>query len=286
MTTTTLIDDRLRAFCFRYDPSAPLEAETTILAEEGGVRTTRFVISSTHGQRVPGLIWAPLQADRPLPAVLLQHGATSRKEDDYIRLTALRWSREGLLCVAIDASDHGERTRAQSDPQAIWTLPWTRRDHAIQMCVDLQRTVDYLESRDDVDVSRLGYVGFSMGTICGVPFVALDPRVKAAAFAVGGARLNEFQQPPADPRVREELALASAIVDPVHFAPLISPRPVLLVNGSRDELVPVSAARALFDALGEPKRIVWYDGGHTEMRGQEFKAIHAFLGEHLPDAQV
>src|SRR5262249_21433879 len=123
-------------------------------------------------------------------------------------------------------------------------------------CVDLQRTVDYLESRDDVDVSQLNYVGFSMGTICNVPFVALDPRIKAAAFAVGNARLNEFQPPPTDPRIHEELKLASAMINPVHFAPLISPRPVLLMNNNRDELVPVSAAQALFDALNEPKQII------------------------------
>lgn len=281
MTTTELIDDRLRAFFFRYDRTAPLEPETRVVSEADGVRTTHFVISSTHGQRVPGLIWAPLNAGGPLPSVLLQHGAGSRKEDDYIRLPALRWAKEGTVCVAIDANDHGERAHGQRDPQAIWTLPWTRRDHAVQMCVDLQRTVDYLETREDVDLSRLGYVAFSMGTITGVPFVALDRRVKAAAFAIGGARLNEFRAPPPDPRLRAELELASAIVDPVHFAPLIAPRPVLMVNGTRDELVPVGAAQALFDALVEPKQIVWFDGGHTEMRGSEFKAIRAFLSDTL-----
>ena len=281
MTTAAHVDTALRDLFFRYDRSAPLEPEERVLGEEGGVRTTHFAITSTHSLRVPGLIWSPLDAAGPLPVILLQHGATSRKEDDYIRLTARRWAAQGTICVAIDANEHGERQTHARDPQAIWTRPWTRRDHAVQMCVDLQRTVDYLETRAEADTSRLGYVGFSMGTINGVSFVALDERVKAAAFAVGGGNIGTFGPPPADPQLRADLETVAALVDPVQFAPRIAPRPVLMVNGLKDELVTPAAGQALFDALGEPKRIVWYDGGHTAIGGRELKEIWTFLRETL-----
>lgn len=281
MTAAAHVDTALRDLFFRYDRGAPLEPEERVLGAERGVRATHFVISTTHSLRVPGLIWSPLDAAAPLPVIILQHGATSRKEDDYIRLTALRWAAQGVICVAIDANEHGERQTRARDPQAIWTRPWTRRDHAVQMCVDLQRTVDYLETRADADTSRLGYVGFSMGTINGVAFVALDERVKAAAFAIGGGNLVALGPQPADPQRRADLETVAAIVDPVHFAPRIAPRPVLMVNGLRDEAVIPAAGQALFDALGEPKRIIWYDGGHTEIGGRELKEIWTFLRESL-----
>ena len=280
------VDDRVRELFYRYDPTTPLEAEERVIAEEDGVRTSHFVISSTHGERVPGLIWQPVAQTAPAPVILLQHGAKSRKEDDYIRVPAMRWAKQGMLCVAIDAHGHGERAteRHLREPDAIWTRPWTRRDHAVQMCQDLQRTVDYLEAREtrpDADVARLGFAGFSMGTINGVAFVALDQRVKAAAFAVGGARLVHLRPPPDDPELRADLELAVEIVEPASFAPRIAPRPVLMVNGRRDELVPPAAAEALYAALGEPKRIVWYDGGHAEMSGRELKEIWTFFSETL-----
>jgi dienelactone hydrolase len=281
VTAASIVDEHLRNLFFRYDRTAKLDPEESIVSEEAGVRTTHFVISSTHGQRVPGLIWSPAGADRPLPTVLLQHGAGSRKEDAYISLTARRWARQGMTCVAIDANDHGERQRGERDPSAIWTRPWTRRDHAVQMCVDLQRTVDYLETKAEADTTRLGFVGFSMGTINGVSFVALDRRVKAAAFAIGGGNLFELRPKPDDPMVRSELEIASQIVDPIYFAGKIAPRPVLMVNGLRDETVTPAAAEALYAALAEPKRIVWYDGGHTEIGGRELKEIWAFLQENL-----
>ncbi len=281
MTTASIVGDRVRDLFYRYDREMPLEPEAHVVAEEHGVRSTHFVISSTHGQRVAGLLWQPIDAAGPLPAILMQHGAGSRKEDDYIRLPALRWAREGFACVAIDANDHGERQTRPRDPQAIWQRPWTRRDHAVQMCVDLQRTVDYLATRPEIDPARLGFIGFSMGTLNGVSFVARDERVRAAVFCIGGANLSGFQTLPDDPPLIEEMRTVLAIVDPINFAAQIAPRPVLCINGRRDETVPLVAAQALFDALGEPKRIVWYDGGHTEMRGPEFKEAWQFLRETL-----
>jgi dienelactone hydrolase len=279
MPLETVVDARVRELCYRYDRDAPLEPEDDrVLGEERGVRTTHFAISSTHGQRVAGLIWAPLsRGANAYPTLLLQHGAGSRKEDDYIRITATRWAQRGATCIAIDAHEHGERFHSQERQQAVWARPWTRRDHAVQMCVDLQRTVDYLEARGDVDLARLGYLGFSMGTINGVAFVALDARVKRAAFAIGGASLLRLWPQPEDAQARADLETVAGMVDPVHFAPLIAPRPVLLVNGLRDEVIPPECGQALFDALGEPKQIVWFDGGHTDMSGRELRAIWAFL---------
>lgn len=281
MTAAPVVDQNLRDLLFGYDRALPLAPVERDLGVEGGVRTLHFAITSTHGERVPGLLWTPEGAVPPLPLILMQHGAGSKKEDPYISATARRWARGGFAVAAIDAHDHGERAREPHDPSLIWQLPWHHRDHAIQMCVDLQRTLDYLATRLEPDVARTGFVGFSMGTINGVQFVARDTRVRAAVFNIGGARLTEFRARSADPARRADFARVTEIVDPVHFAPYIAPRPVLMINGRQDESVPPPMAQALYDALGDPKEIIWYDGGHTGLTGAHFKAMEAFLRERL-----
>lgn len=53
------------------------------------------------------------------------------------------------------------------------------------------------------------------------------------------------------------------------------------VRTTHDETVPPAAGQALFDALGEPKRIAWFDGGRTDLTGREFKEFWACLSESL-----
>lgn len=274
MTTTTNMTPTVRELFFKYDPTLPLETEER---EEGsgGARQVHFRITSIRDERVPGHLWLP-EGPGPHPVIMLQHGAGSRKEDAYISSPAARWAREGYATVAIDAHNHGERRTGPADDRSVFLLPWRRLDHAVQMAVDSMRVVDYLHTRSEIAPHRIGYVGFSMGAIFGVPFVGLDRRVAAAVFCLGGSLAGRFADI-ADSRQRAAQATVSAITDPVHFAPLISPRPTLMINGRRDDVVPPESAQQLYDALGEPKEIVWYDGGHTDLTGELFKRMWSFL---------
>jgi fermentation-respiration switch protein FrsA (DUF1100 family) len=91
----------------------------------------------------------------------------------------------------------------------------------------------------------------------------VDPRPRAAALALGGGGFG-------DPEV-----------DPARHLPRFAPRPVLFVNMKGDEAVPPSSSEALFAAAGEPKEIVWFEGGHRELPGRALKAMWLFLRRHL-----
>lgn len=269
-----------RSVFFRYDRSLPLHEDEHETERIDGVRVIRFRFDSVHAERVPGTLWLGDDGPGTRPVIILQHGAGSRREDDYIRLPALRWARQGFLCVAIDAHLHGERLQAPRDPARIWQLPWTRKEHAVQMAVDLMRTVDLLETRPEADLARVGYLGFSMGTIMGVPFVGLDRRVKSACFAIGGSMIGRAGEI-ADAALRSDAEMVAEIIDPIHFAPLIAPRPVLMINGRQDQTVTPASGERLYAALQEPKRIEWYEGGHTDLRGPQFAQMYDFFRETL-----
>lgn len=124
------------------------------------------------------------------------------------------------------------------------------RDETIQQAKDLRRSVDYLETRSDIDTQRLAYYGISWGAEEGPIMLSLDKRFKAAVFAAGGC-VNSKVLP-------EE--------DPMNFAPRVT-IPVLMINGRFDFMVPVETCQEpLFKALGTPaqdKRHVLFDTGHS-----------------------
>ena len=59
---------------------------------------------------------------------------------------------------------------------------------------DVFRAIDYLQTRPDLDTSRLAYYATSMGSFYGPIPVALEPRIKVAIFALGGLRFNAPQE--------------------------------------------------------------------------------------------
>src|SRR5882762_6294532 len=72
------------------------------------------------------------------------------------------------------------------------------RDETIQQAKDLRRSLDYLETRPDIDKGRLAYYGISWGAVEGPIMLAVENRFKAAVLAAGGCN-NQKILPEADP---------------------------------------------------------------------------------------
>jgi pimeloyl-ACP methyl ester carboxylesterase len=126
------------------------------------------------------------------------------------------------------------------------------RETTIQIGKDLRRTVDFLETREDIQSDRLAYYGLSWGASLGPLMTAVEPRFAASILVSGGLyRIREGWPPVATPQ---------------NFAPR-STVPTLMINGRKDFNSPVETEiRPLFDMLGTPaehKRLVLLDGGHV-----------------------
>src|SRR5262245_51587677 len=84
---------------------------------EGDVRLRRLRYAGAGGTPVPAVLMQPAAAPAAGPAVVLQHGANTSKDDYYIQAPARRWAKQGWSVLAIDLAEHGERaTTAPSDP--------------------------------------------------------------------------------------------------------------------------------------------------------------------------
>ena len=142
------------------------------------------------------------------------------------------------------------------------------RDHVIMWAKDLRRSVDYLETRPDIDAKKLAYLGVSWGGERGGLMPAVEPRFRTVVLIVAGLAFQKSQPE----------------VDPFNFLPHIK-MPVLMLNGRYDHYFPVETSqRPMFRWLGTPasaKRQVIYDGGHFVPRPQLIKETLDWLDHYL-----
>ena len=128
--------------------------------------------------------------------------------------------------------------------------PSARRDQTVQQSRDLGRSIDYLETRPDIDRDRLAFYGLSAGAISGPILTALEPRFKASILVSGGF---PTQSVPSE-------------TDPINFAPRAT-MPVLMLNGLHDFAIPLEGNQEpMFRLLGAPQKdkrhVVFENSGH------------------------
>lgn len=146
-----------------------------------------------------------------------------------------------------------------------------QRQRVVDWSKDLGRSIDYLETRQDIDRDRIGYLGVSQGAAYGVILATLDDRLKTAVFLDGG--YFQFEKPIAG-------------LDQVDFAARLR-KPVLMVNGRYDATFPYETAqRPMFDAIATPaalKKHVVFETPHDvrQRRSDLIREVLAWLDAHL-----
>jgi dienelactone hydrolase len=271
----------LREFLFRYDSHAPLAVETVKTEAGQNLVRERLTFASVNQARVPAILSFDPSTPAPRPALMIQHGLHSSKDDPRLAELTAAWAPFGFAVLTIDAPLHGERAEGELDLMRLLGQPFTGLRFVIQNVVDLRRAVDLLHERPDIAGHRIAYVGFSMSTFLGVQFVALEPRVRAACLALGGAGLFHYFSSQAADRARDDLELVASLLDPLHYAGLIAPRPVLQVNSETDQIIPAALGHMLYGALQEPKRAIWFRGQHGEVPDDVLRDVRLFLSDAL-----
>ena len=140
-------------------------------------------------------------------------------------------------------------------------------DRLSEWIKDLERTIDYLETREDIDTQNIAYIGMSMGAFLGPILAPNVDRIKSLILVSGCIRL-----PAAFPKPRGL------------FQPWVK-IPTLMLNGRFDYVWPVDThQKPLFELMGTPpehKKHVIYKAGHLPLpRGPMLKEILAWLDKY------
>jgi formylglycine-generating enzyme required for sulfatase activity len=145
-------------------------------------------------------------------------------------------------------------------------------DFTITQVTELRRGLDYVQSRHDLDSSRIGFLGPSAGATAGVILTALETRYRSVMFIGTGIEPEEITDAPAASRI--------------NFAPRIA-APKLMLQGRYDEVAPLeSTAKPMFRLLREPKRLEVFEGGHAAPLNVYVPTVTKWMDETLgPVAQ-
>jgi dienelactone hydrolase len=159
-----------------------------------------------------------------------------------------------------------ERRRGLNAIELRLTRPNDYRDYVFQLSYDLGRSIDYLETRDDIESGSLGYLGFSWGANVGFILVAMENRLKAAVFASGG--------------LYTEPALPQA--DQFNYVSRIR-IPALMLNGRYDLGNPVKTeTEFVYQQLGSSdKDLKLFDTGHAVPRAAICEHAIEWFDSHL-----
>jgi dienelactone hydrolase len=244
--------------------------------------TERLFDLEVAGDRVPGVLWSPVDAEGPRPLVLMGHGGSQNKKVDTLVARARKYVRSfGFAVGAIDAPNHGDRVTAEQAAEYLASVrqriasgrpfgPGVVREmteRALKAVPEWQATLDAIQALDYVGTDGpVGYWGVSMGTAIGVPFVASEPRITAAVFGLYGlAEGNDVMA-----------AAAARITIPVEF-----------VFQWDDEIATRDAGIALFNALGSQQKSMHINpGGHLGIPSFEPASWERFFTRHLVEREV
>ena len=253
---------------FRYDPlplAATIEADETTLV---GRMQTVTLAAAYGGERLTVYILLP---ERPGPSqvVVVFPGSNSihtrvfnpldLRRSDFL----VRSGRVVVLPVYKGTYHRGGDLRSDYPAETA-----AYRDYVIAWARDLGRAIDYVESRSDMDASRIGYYGLSWGGYLGAILPAIERRIRANVLYVAGLT---FQR-------------ALPEVDAIHYIGRVT-QPTLMLNGELDFFFPVETSqKPMFELLGTPpehKKRMTFTGGHSVPRVEMIRETLAWWNRYL-----
>jgi dienelactone hydrolase len=232
-----------------------------------GVCEQLFVLNE-----IPGVLWTPEGAAGTRPLIVMGHGGGQHKKAPAILGLARRFVTEcGFAVVAVDVPNHGDRpvdekydriatenqARVEAGEELAPLIAAFQALVARQTVPEWQAVLDAVQQLDHVGAGPVGYWGVSLGCGLGVPFVAAEPRVRAAVLGLGGNLASG--------------ADAARITVPVEF----------LVQWD-DERVPRDQSLALFGAFASADKTLHANPGkHGDMPVLELDSSLRFFSRHL-----
>jgi dienelactone hydrolase len=218
----------------------------------------KITFNSAYGkERVIGYLFLPKNSSPPFQTLIFFPGMNATWEPSLIEGTGIKWlidyllkSGRAVMCPiykgTFDRIDEQDTVNLEGRQSYEWITKWTK---------DFSRSIDYLETRSDIDSSRIGYYGFSLGGFMGGIIPAVEDRLKVNILIVGGLRGDGGM---------------------VNFVSRIK-IPTLMLNGKYDYTFPFdNNVKPFYAFLGTPekdKRLISYETDHYVPKNEMIKEV-------------
>jgi eukaryotic-like serine/threonine-protein kinase len=250
----------------------PLNAKVAAVKDDIAWRREEIVFSGRGGESVKAFLYLPKNAAAPYQVIHYLSGATwwlgfpitDVVEGRAPRLLPYIRAGRAVILVVLKGFEGREPVGAYA------TLDIGSAEYAevvLDHIIDMQRGVDYLLTRSDIDPRKIGFWNDSSFELGSIVAAIVGERYSSVILIGGGVYPRLRHIPPS--------------VNPLHFAPHIR-APKLLLNGLYDDGTPErTSAEPFFRLLGEPKRRTRFEGGHMPPPEIGVPLINGFLDETL-----
>jgi len=215
----------------------------------------KITFNSAYGkERVIGYLFLPKNSSPPFQTLIFFPGMGATSEKDLIKSTETRWmidyilkSGRAVMCPVykgtFDRIDEQEPVVLEGHQTDEWFIKWAK---------DFSRSIDYLETRSDIDSSSIGYYGFSLGGLMGGIIPAVEDRLKVNILIVGGLKGDRM------------ISYVSRIKIPT-----------LMLNGKYDFTYSLeTSVKPFYDLLSTTKKELFlYDTDHFVPKNEMIKEV-------------
>jgi len=247
---------------YEYDKGLALRDSVTLVKDTTTFKEYHVSYYSVNFKKVPGILTIPKNATKPVPIIILLHGAGDRKTVDYVSFGNDFLLKNGYAVFRIDISKHGDRKEDEYDLSFTGKTRYWSREIITQTVFDLRRAVDFIETRPELNANKIGYFGISLGGITGTIFCGVEERVKVPVIVLGGGQFNLMYESKA---LSADAKDFTSIIEPLNFVKEIAPRPLLMINAENDEIIPPMMSKLLYNKAKKPKNIIWYPAKHHDI---------------------
>jgi len=282
-----------------FPERTPLNARRAGTLERPGYTIKKIVFESRPRYYVTANLYRPARITSPRPAVIQScgHYKEAKAAQDYQKACA-GLARKGFIALVFDPMGQGERMMYRDAPGEAATSEHNiagrpsllvGRPLAHFRIWDAVRALDYLETRPDVDPTRLGMFGHSGGGMMTLLAAPLDPRLKAVMSCCAVTTFYHKTR-------------ALLIADPEQIVPNIYPEGIdhpeliaavapraFLIGVCLDDFVPLDGARRTYGevkpvferaGIADQVGIVETPGPHLLNQGLR-EACYAWMQKHL-----
>jgi dienelactone hydrolase len=258
---------------YDYDSSTPFEEQEVKSEEKDGATVHDLSYAGPNG-RITAFYVVP-EGDGPFPAVLFMPGAPGARFTFFSE--AVELAKRGIASLLPDPP------YARPPIEDVVDFTPADKDGIVQEVVEMRRAVDFLVSKDEIDPSRLGYVGFSWGGSLGANFAGVERRVGSFVLMSAIPGLSADMTALAGERGVDAASgyeEAMKPIDAVNYLPHVAPNALFLQFGSEDIRPSPEMGKEVQAAASMPKQAKWYEGGH-ELNHQARAEREDWLAERL-----
>jgi dienelactone hydrolase len=284
----------------------PLAAERVERIDLGDVVREKVTYTVEPGERVPAFLLLPKTGPARHAAILCHHqhggeysvgkdgpaGLGSNPNQHY----ALELARRGYVTMVFDALCFNERQdvtgklsgREYEYYEAMYRITEGKSLQG-KYVWDARRALDYLETRPEVDASRLGMVGHSLGGQETLFTTAIDTRIRAAVSSCGFGSLRTLKRDRIDHNAALYVPGLANNGDYGAVLALVAPRPYLVAARTQDPIFPkdgidetVAVGRRAYAGMGATNRLAtFFEAGTHEFSPTMRDAAYAWFDQWL-----